>query len=78
MVEITGVQELARDLAVIPDRRVPLVPNIGVIGGTHSVLVVETGMGPGNAGNVLRARSRLKAGRMLEYLTERTKNYTVG
>lgn len=68
VVEITGVQELARDLVVIPDRRVPLVPNIGIIGGTHSVLVVETGMGPGNAGRVLKFAADYARGRRL-YLT---------
>jgi hypothetical protein len=45
VVQISRVQELARDLVVIPNRRVQLVPNIGVIGGTHSVLVVDAGMG---------------------------------
>jgi len=68
VVEISGVQELARDLVVIPDRRVPLVPNIGVIGGTHSVLVVETGMGPGNAEKVLTFAADYARGRRL-YLT---------
>ena len=68
VVEITGVQELARDLVVIPDRRVPLVPNIGIIGSTHSVLVVETGMGPGNAGRVLKFAADYARGRRL-YLT---------
>jgi glyoxylase-like metal-dependent hydrolase (beta-lactamase superfamily II) len=68
VVEITRVQELARDLVVIPDRRVPLVPNIGVIGGTHSVLVVETGMGPGNADKVLKFAADYAKGRKL-YLT---------
>jgi glyoxylase-like metal-dependent hydrolase (beta-lactamase superfamily II) len=68
VVEITGVQELARDLVVIPDRRVPLVPNIGVIGGTHSVLVVDTGMGPANAGKVLAFAADYAGGRKL-YLT---------
>jgi glyoxylase-like metal-dependent hydrolase (beta-lactamase superfamily II) len=53
---------------VIPDRRVPLVPNIGVVGGTQSVLVVETGMGPGNAGTVLKFAADYARGRKL-YLT---------
>ncbi len=65
VVEISGVQELARDLVVIPNRRVQLVPNIGVIGGTHSVLVIDTGMGPGNAGKVLDFASDYAAGRKL-------------
>jgi glyoxylase-like metal-dependent hydrolase (beta-lactamase superfamily II) len=68
VVEVAGVRELARDLVVIPDRRVPLVPNVGVIGGTDSVLVVETGMGPGNAGRVLRFAADYAKGRRL-YLT---------
>jgi hypothetical protein len=53
IVQVTDVQELARDLVVIPNRRVQLVPNIGVIGGTHSVLVIDTGLGPRNAEKVL-------------------------
>lgn len=68
VVDIAGARELVRDLVVIPDRRVPLVPNIGIIGGTHSVLVVETGMGPGNAGQVLRFAADYARGRAL-YLT---------
>lgn len=38
IVEISQAQELARDLVVIPNRGVELVPNIGVIGGDDSVL----------------------------------------
>ena len=53
VVEITGAEEIGPDLVVLPDRHALLVPNIGVIGGTDSVLVVETGMGPGNAEKVL-------------------------
>lgn len=68
IVEIGQAQELARDLVVIPNRGVELVPNIGVIGGDHSVLVVETGMGPGNAEKVLAFASEYAKGREL-YLT---------
>jgi glyoxylase-like metal-dependent hydrolase (beta-lactamase superfamily II) len=68
IVEIGQAQELARDLVVIPNRGVELVPNIGVIGGNHSVLVVETGMGPGNAEKVLAFASEYAKGRKL-YLT---------
>jgi glyoxylase-like metal-dependent hydrolase (beta-lactamase superfamily II) len=68
VVQVTGVQELARDLVVIPNRRVQLVPNIGVIGGAHSVLVVETGMGPRNAETVLKFAADYAKGRKL-YLT---------
>jgi glyoxylase-like metal-dependent hydrolase (beta-lactamase superfamily II) len=46
--------DIARDVVVIGDRGVPLVPNIGIVGGTDAVLVVDTGMGPGNAEKVVR------------------------
>ncbi|MEU4493293.1 MBL fold metallo-hydrolase [Streptomyces sp. NBC_00210] len=68
VVHLAGVQELARDVVVIPDRRVQLVPNIGIIGGQHSVLVVETGMGPRNAEKVLEFAADYAKGRRL-YLT---------
>jgi glyoxylase-like metal-dependent hydrolase (beta-lactamase superfamily II) len=68
LVQVTEQQELARDLVVIPNHRVQLVPNIGIIGGTHSVLVVETGMGPRNAEKVLKFAADYANGRKL-YLT---------
>ena len=68
IVEITGVRELGHDLVVVPNRNVDLVPNVGVIGGTHSVLVVETGLGPRNAEKVLAFASEYAKGRRL-YLT---------
>jgi glyoxylase-like metal-dependent hydrolase (beta-lactamase superfamily II) len=68
VVRIEDVRELGHGLVVIPDRRVPLVPNIGIVGGTHSVLVIETGMGPRNAGTVLEFAADYAKGRRL-YLT---------
>jgi glyoxylase-like metal-dependent hydrolase (beta-lactamase superfamily II) len=68
VVQLTGVDEPARDVVVIPNRRVPLVPNIGIIGGRHSILVVDTGMGPTNAGTVLNFALEYAKGRRL-YLT---------
>jgi glyoxylase-like metal-dependent hydrolase (beta-lactamase superfamily II) len=64
-VQIAGVQELARDLVVIPNQRVQLVPNIGIIGGEQSVLVVDTGMGPKNADKVLAFAAEYARGRKL-------------
>ena len=66
--EITGEQEIARDLVVVPNRHMDLVPNIGVIGGTNSVLVVETGLGPRNAEKVIKFAADYAKGRRL-YLT---------
>src|ERR1700722_20950033 len=68
VVQVADVQELARDLVVIPNRRVQLVPNVGIIAGTHSVLVIETGMGPRNAETVLAFATDYAKGRKL-YLT---------
>jgi glyoxylase-like metal-dependent hydrolase (beta-lactamase superfamily II) len=51
----------------VPDQHALLVPNIGVIGGTESLLVVETGIGPGNA-EVLEFAADHAQGRRL-YLT---------
>ena len=69
VVEITGVTEIARDLVVVPNRHIDLVPNIGVIGGTHSVLIVETGMGPRNAAKVLKFAADYAKGRHLSLTT---------
>ncbi|PVE11526.1 MBL fold metallo-hydrolase [Streptomyces scopuliridis] len=65
VVHVTDIQELARDLVVIPNRQVQLVPNIGIIGGRDSVLVVETGMGSGNAEKVLEFAAGYAKGRRL-------------
>lgn len=68
VVDTSGAQDIASDLVVIPNHRVQLVPNIGVIGGTDSVLVIDTGMGPRNAQDVLSFAASYARGRRL-YLT---------
>ena len=68
VVDVSGAEDIARDVVVIPNRRVPLVPNIGIIGGAHSVLVVETGLGPRNADKVVEFATEYAKGRRL-YLT---------
>lgn len=51
-------QEIAANVYVIPDGRVPLVPNVGIVVGEREALVVDTGMGPANGRRVLeKARS---------------------
>jgi hypothetical protein len=49
VVDLSDVREVARDAIVIGNRGIQLVPNVGIIGGSESVLVVETGMGPSRA-----------------------------
>lgn len=61
VVDPSGVTEIAQGVWVIPDRRVPLVPNVGIVLGDDAALVVDTGMGPANGRRVLDA-ARAKAG----------------
>lgn len=67
-VRVSDAQEITHDLLVIPNHRVPLVPNIGIVGGTQAVLVVETGIGTANAEQVLAFAADVAKGRRL-YLT---------
>ena len=67
-VQVAGAREIARDLLVIPNHGAALVPNIGIIGGTQAVLVIETGIGTANAEQVLALASEVAKGRRL-YLT---------
>ncbi|MFJ5222055.1 MBL fold metallo-hydrolase [Streptomyces sp. NPDC088400] len=67
-VRVGDAEEIAAGLLVIPNRRIDLVPNIGIIGGTRAVLVVETGIGTDNAEQVLAFASEVAKGRRL-YLT---------
>jgi glyoxylase-like metal-dependent hydrolase (beta-lactamase superfamily II) len=53
--------EVAPGVLVFPDRRVNLVPNVGVVLGDERALVVDTGMGPAN-GDVVLAEARRVAG----------------
>jgi glyoxylase-like metal-dependent hydrolase (beta-lactamase superfamily II) len=60
--------EVADGVFVIPDGRVPLVPNIGIVLGTRSALVVDTAMGPQN-GKVVLDHARRVAGERRLILT---------
>ncbi len=60
--------EIADGVHVIPDRRVELVPNVGLVMGERAGLVIDTGMGPRNGAYVLAQARRLAGTRPL-YLT---------
>ncbi len=60
--------EIADGVFVIPDGRVPLIPNIGVIVGERAALVVDTGLGPRN-GAIVRDIARKLAGDRPLFLT---------
>lgn len=54
---------------VIPDGRVNLVPNIGIIVGSHATLVVDAGMGPRNGQAVLRELAKVSKNADLYFTT---------
>jgi glyoxylase-like metal-dependent hydrolase (beta-lactamase superfamily II) len=54
---------------VIPDGRVNLVPNIGIIVGTRATLVVDAGMGPRNGQAVLRELAKVSKNADLYLMT---------
>jgi glyoxylase-like metal-dependent hydrolase (beta-lactamase superfamily II) len=61
LVDASRSTEIADGVWVVPDRRVPLVPNVGIVLGDDAALVVDTGMGPVSGRRVLEA-ARAKAG----------------
>lgn len=64
-VEPSVLSEVASGVFVIGDRRVPLVPNIGIVLGADAALVIDTGMGPVNGQKVLDAARALAGERRL-------------
>lgn len=57
--------EMAPGVFILPDKRIPLVPNIGIIVGTQAALVVDCGLGIDSAENVLRLTRELAPGRRI-------------
>jgi glyoxylase-like metal-dependent hydrolase (beta-lactamase superfamily II) len=58
-------QEIADGVYVVPDGRVPLVPNVGIVVGEEAVLVVDTAMGPRNGERIREMAAALAGGRRL-------------
>jgi glyoxylase-like metal-dependent hydrolase (beta-lactamase superfamily II) len=56
-------QEIADGIYVVPDNRVPLVPNVGIVLGRDTALVVDTAMGPVNGARVLQMAQELGGAR---------------
>ena len=59
LVRENATQKVSEHVYIIPDNSVPLVPNVGIIVGNTSVLVVDTGMGARNGATVLREAQKL-------------------
>ncbi|MEM8665016.1 MAG: MBL fold metallo-hydrolase, partial [Pseudomonadota bacterium] len=64
-VDPSGITEIADGVFVIPDKRVPLVPNIGIVLGSDTALVIDCGMGPANGERVLEAARKVAGSRRL-------------
>jgi glyoxylase-like metal-dependent hydrolase (beta-lactamase superfamily II) len=58
-------QQIADGVYVVPDGRVPLVPNVGIVLGDDAALVVDTAMGPRNGERIHEMAGALAAGRRL-------------
>lgn len=61
-------QEIAPGVFVIPDDKVPLVSNIGIVVGDRATLVIDTGIGP-RSGAFVRDTARKLSGDRPLYLT---------
>jgi len=55
--------EIADGVIIVPDGRVPLVPNIGIIVGDRAALVVDCGLGPKNGSIALGIAKELAGDR---------------
>src|SRR6266849_1630201 len=60
--------EVSDGVFVIPDNRVPIVPNVGLVVGDRAALIIDTGLGLRNGAYVLEQARRLAGARPL-YLT---------
>lgn len=69
VVQISGAVDVAPDVLVIPNEHAGLVPNIGIIGGTEAVLVVDTGLGLANASQVREFAEEVARGRRVHLTT---------
>lgn len=57
--------EIAEDVWLIPDRRIFLVPNVGIVVGKKAALVIDCGLGPVCGQRLLETAARVAPGREL-------------
>lgn len=69
LVQEHKTQKVSEHVYVIPDGRVNLVPNIGIIVGSRATLVVDAGMGPRNGQGVLRELAKVSKNADLYFTT---------
>ena len=63
VVDVRFPAEMAPGVFVLPDKRISLVPNVGIIVGRDLVLVVDCGLGPESGENVIKLARQLAPGR---------------
>jgi len=69
LVQADKTIKVSEHVYVIPDGRINLVPNIGMIVGAHATLVVDAGMGPRNGQTVLRELAKVSKNSELYFTT---------
>lgn len=69
LVQANKTVKVSEHVYVIPDGRVNLVPNIGIIVGNRATLVVDAGMGPRNGQVVLRELAKVSKNSDLYFTT---------
>jgi glyoxylase-like metal-dependent hydrolase (beta-lactamase superfamily II) len=69
LVQANKTMRVSDHVYVIPDGRVNLVPNIGIIVGNRATLVVDAGMGPRNGQVVLRELAKVSKNADLYFTT---------
>lgn len=69
LVRPEGLRQISPHVSIIPDNSVPMVPNVGIVVGSKSVLVIDTGMGPRNGAVVAEAARKLAGDRVLYLVT---------
>jgi glyoxylase-like metal-dependent hydrolase (beta-lactamase superfamily II) len=65
LIPVDLTEEVAERVYVMPDQRVEFVPNVGIVVGDRSVLVIDTAMGPRNGERILGEARRLGEERRL-------------
>ena len=55
--------EIAEDVWIVPDRRIFLVPNIGIVVGKKAALIIDCGLGPQCGKRVIEAAEKVAPGR---------------
>lgn len=69
MVKAEGTTKISEHVYVIPDNSVPGVPNVGIIVGSKSTLIIDTGMGKANGDIILQQARKLDSDNDLYLVT---------